>query len=324
MILTVAIPTYRRPQDLANCLKALQHQTRRADEVLVVVRDTDIETWNFLGEFPDHTLPLRTLTVELPGVVAAMNIALEAAKGEIIAFTDDDAAPHPDWLERIEAHFFADECVGSVGGRDYVYHGTQLEEGAAEVVGRVQWFGRVIGNHHLGIGEAREVDLLKGTNMSFRQSAIKTLRFDTRLRGTGAQAHYEVAFSLTLKQAGWKLIYDPKVAVDHYPGKRFDEDQRDSFGAMAKINAAHNETLVLLEHFSPAQQTVFLLWAILVGTKEFRGFVQFLRFLPNEGLLSGQKFFASVRGRWQGWQSRQQWVRTLASPNRASSHGGTE
>jgi len=55
----------------------------------------------------------------------------------------------------------SDSCVGGVGGRDWVYHGTQLEDGARKVIGRVHWFGRVIGNHHLGVGEPREVDVLK-------------------------------------------------------------------------------------------------------------------------------------------------------------------
>jgi glycosyltransferase involved in cell wall biosynthesis len=80
-----------------------------------------------------------------------MNAGMDAAGGDIIAFTDDDAAPHTDWLEGIEAHFLSDTNIGGVGGRDWVYHGTQLEEGEREVVGQVQWFGRVIGEHHLGV-----------------------------------------------------------------------------------------------------------------------------------------------------------------------------
>jgi glycosyltransferase involved in cell wall biosynthesis len=234
-----------------------------------------------------------------------MNAGMDAACGDIIAFTDDDAAPHTDWLERIEAHFLSDTNIGGVGGRDWVYHGTQLEEGERQVVGQVQWFGRVIGEHHLGVGEAREVDVLKGVNMSFRRSAIAQMHFDPRMRGTGAQVHFELAFSLSLKRAGWKLIYDPKVAVDHFPAQRFDEDQRNRFNDIALINAIHNETLVLLEHFPPAQRTAFLIWATLVGTRDSLGFLQGLRFLPKEGALAGQKLLASLRGRWQAWETWQ-------------------
>jgi hypothetical protein len=187
-----------------------------------------------------------------------------------------------------------------------VYHGTQLEQGEREVVGQVQWFGRVIGEHHLGVGEAREVDVLKGVNMSFRRSAIKEMRFDERMRGTGAQVHFELAFCLPLRRAGWKLIYDPRVAVNHYPAKRFDEDRRNEFNDMALMNQVHNETLVLLENLPPVRRAVFLVWAILVGTQDALGFVQCLRFLPSQGSLAGQKWFASLRGRWQGWLSWRQ------------------
>jgi glycosyltransferase involved in cell wall biosynthesis len=313
---TVIVPTYHRPKDLARCLEALQKQTRPADEVLVVFRDTDPETRQLLEAFNPNLLPLRTLMLpDAGGVVAALNGGLDAALGEIIAITDDDAAPHTDWLANIETHFLSDSLVGGVGGRDWVYHGTELEEGDREVVGQVQWFGRVIAEHHLGIGKAREVDLLKGVNMSFRRTAIANLRFDRRLNGTGAQPHNELAFCLPLRRAGWKLIYDPKVAVDHFPAQRFDEDQRDTFNPIAFGNWVRNETLILLEHLSPVRRIVFLVWAILIGTREAPGFVQWLRFLPSEGLLAGQKLLASLRGRWQGWWSWQECDRmSLASP----------
>jgi len=38
----------------------------------------------------------------------------------------------------------------------------------------------------------------------------------------------------SLVGAGWKLIYDPRVAVDHYPAQRFDEDQRNKFNQIAQ------------------------------------------------------------------------------------------
>jgi glycosyltransferase involved in cell wall biosynthesis len=303
MTITVIVPTYRRPEDLKRCLEALKKQTLFPREVLVVVRDTDTETWSFLEVFnPDH-LPVRIVKIAVPGQVAALNAGLDAAQGDIIAITDDDAAPHPEWLARIETHFLSDDRIGGIGGRDWVYQGTSLLDGACEVVGRVQWFGRVVGNHHLGIGKLREVELLKGANMSYRRTAIANLHFDERLRGTGAQVHNDLAFSLAVKRSGWKLIYDPAIAVDHYPAQRFDEDQRGKFDRIVQINRVHNETLPLLEYLPPVRRAAFLLWGILIGTRTQRGFVQCLRFLPSEGVLAVQKWLASMQGRWQGWQT---------------------
>jgi cellulose synthase/poly-beta-1,6-N-acetylglucosamine synthase-like glycosyltransferase len=303
MKITVLVPTYHRPQDLERCLTALQQQVRCADEVLLVVRDTDDVTHTFLKAFESGTLSLRTVAVTAPGVIAAMNVGFEAATGEIISVTDDDAAPHPDWLKRIETAFQGDRDLGGVGGRDRVYLGTQLLEGAEPLVGRLQWFGRMVGNHHLGVGLAREVDLLKGVNMSFRKSAIAGLRCDERLKGTGAQVHFEVALCLSVKQRGWKLIYDPAIAVDHYPAQRFDEDERKHFSAVATANAIHNETFILLNHSSLLRRFVYVCWAAIVGTRSAFGLVQLLRFLPQEGDLALQKWQAAMQGRWQGWQT---------------------
>ena len=307
MTITAIVPTYRRPKDLERCLEALKQQTRQADEVLVTVRDTDHKTWTFLEAFDRAFLPLRAVTVKVPGVVAAMNAGLDVAQGEIVAFTDDDAAPHPDWLERLEV-YYADDQVGGVGGKDFIYEGNQLQQGERTVVGKVQWFGRVIGNHHFGVGEARSVEVLKGVNMSFRRCAIAPIRFDERMLGTGAQVHFECSCCFTLKRAGWKLIYDPKIVVDHYPGQRFDEDQRHKFDRMATVNQVHNETLGMLEYLPPLRRAIYLVWGVIIGTRWQRGFLQSLRFLPSEGSLSGNKLLASLQGRWKGWQTWRQYA----------------
>lgn len=308
--MTVLIPTYRRPNDLKCCLESLRRQKRLADEILITVRGIDSETWAFLKTFAPDGLPLRVLNVEVPGVIAAINLGFESAQGDIISVTDDDAAPHPDWLERIETHFLADDRLGGLGGRDYLHINGILQESVAQqarsrVVGRLQWFGRMIGNHHLGDGVAREVDILKGVNMSFRREALAHIRCDERLKGTGAQVHFEVALSLAVKQQGWKLLYDPAVAVDHYQSQRFDEDQRYTFNAVACQNIAHNETFILLSYLPLIRRLVYIVWALLVGIRGTPGLVQVLRFLPSERTSVLQRWVASMQGRWQGWQTWQ-------------------
>ena len=310
MKLTVLVPTYRRPKDLARCLEALQKQTRKADEVLITVRDTDEGTWKFLETWRMELLPLRIVTVKVPGVVAAMNLGFETAQGDIISVTDDDAAPHADWLERIEAHFTSNDRLGGLGGRDHIHvNGIRQDPPthpvAPPIVGQLQWVGRMVGNHHLGEGTVRPVDILKGVNMSLRRTALSNLRCDERLRGTGAQVHFEVALSLGIQQQGWQLLYDPAIAVDHYLSKRFDEDQRNAFNAVACRNIAHNETFILLSYLPSVQRVVYIIWAMLVGVRGTPGLVQVLRFLPTERETVLQRWLAAVQGRWQGWQTWQ-------------------
>ena len=322
LTITVLVPTYRRYQDLARCFTALKHQSRLADEVIVVVRDTDTETWAFLAQLPSDLLPLKIVTVCMTGVVAAINLGFAAAQGDIVVVTDDDAAPHPDWLERIEAHFLASDRLGGLGGRDNIHINGIPQDSAqsdlAPIVGQLQWFGRMVGNHHLGRGAAREVDILKGVNMSFRRTALAGLRCDERLKGTGAQVHFEVALSLAVKQQGWQILYDPTVVVDHYLSRRFDEDQRNAFNALACSNIAHNETFILLSHLPTLRRAMYILWALLVGVRGTPGLVQVLRFLPKEGLSVGQRWRAAMQGRWQGWQTWQA-SRSSAPPNPSNS-----
>lgn len=272
MKVTVIVPTYRRPDDLARCLSALLCQAHTPYQIVVVARADDAATHACLA---DHVTP-RVLNVVVaivaePGQVAALNRGLDAATGDVIAITDDDAAPRSDWVERIAAAFEADPELGALGGRDWVHEGGRVLDGEREMVGKVRRSGRIIGNHHLGVGDAREVDLLKGANMSYRRAAIGDLRFDKRLRGTGAQTHNDMAFSMSVKRAGWKLVYDPLVAVDHYPAERAGEDPRNAQTFASMRNAAFNLHLILRGHLSPLHREAAWWWYALIGTRVYPG-----------------------------------------------------
>lgn len=295
MNISIIVPTYRRSQDLRRCLESLKAQTHSPQEVLVVVRDSDLETKTFFEDYNSQHLNLRRITVCVPGVVAAMNAGLVEAQNEIIALTDDDTAPHPDWLARILAHFAADDRVGGVGGRDW----QPSERGSAAVVGKVQWYGRVIGNHHLGVGGAREVDIIKGANCAYRAEPLRQISFDTRLLGSGAQVHWELSLGLAMKRAGWKLIYDPAVAINHFPAERFDEDQilRGVFNKDALHNAIYNETLILLQHLPLFRRTIFLAWAGLIGTRANPGLFHIPRLIILRDSHVRDRVFATISGR---------------------------
>jgi len=285
MKLTVIVPTYRRPKDLHRCLIALTQQSRMADEVIVVAREEDAETKALLADFPEiGVLPLNVVIVEIPGQVAALNAGLDAASGDAICITDDDAAPRAQWLARIEAHFVSDKRVGGVGGRDWMTLSQGMLTGQRDLVGKIQSFGRIIGNHHLGFGAPRKVEILKGANMSYRAEAIRDLRFDTTLRGRGAQVHNDMGFSLSVLRKGWDLLYDPLVEVDHYPAERFDEDGREVKETVALENAAYNLHWVVLHHLTGSRRMRFLGWMYFVGTRDSPGLLHVLR-----GLKSGNK-----------------------------------
>ncbi|MGF6599734.1 glycosyltransferase involved in cell wall biosynthesis [Paraburkholderia sp. GAS448] len=282
MKVSVLVPTFRRPADLARCMSALQRQQRAPDEVVVVVRPDDEATLACLHDpAVKGALLLRIALVEVPGQVAALNRGLDVATGDVIAITDDDAAPRPDWAQRIASAFQADPRLGALGGRDWVHQRGRVLDGARPLVGKVRPSGRIIGNHHLGVGGAREVDLLKGANMSYRREAVRTIRFDNRLRGAGAQVHNDMAFSMSVKNAGWKLVYDPQVAVDHFPAERFDDDRRDAQTMQAVRNAAYNLHLILRDALPPVRREAAWWWYTLVGTRVYPGMAHALLALAS-------------------------------------------
>jgi glycosyltransferase involved in cell wall biosynthesis len=302
---SVVVPTFKRVSDLERCLAALARQDRPADEVIVIARADDVATtaaldcWLSGGLLPMLSVSLVTAS----GVVAAYNRGLECATGDIVCFTDDDAAPHPDWLHRIVLHFVADPAAGGVGGRDHVHERGAILDGAALRVGLVSWYGRNVGNHHIGAGAARRVDVLKGVSMAWRRSAIEGLRFDLRLRGTGAQVHCELGFSLSVGQRGWKLVYDPLIRVEHYPAPRADEDQRHSFNEGAFSNASFNLRLIMLEHLSPLGRLAFPVYGVLLGNRADPGLVRALMLaLGPEGFgLAFKKWLLGVRAMRSAW-----------------------
>lgn len=304
---TVAIPSYRRPEALRAALEALQRQERPVNEVIVVAREDDAATHEVVSAFL-ASLPLSLQRVKSPGMVDAVNKALETATGDVISLIDDDAVPHPNWAGKIVQTFQAEPDLAGLGGRDHIFQNGQWLTGEARQVGIVRWYGRLIGNHHLGAGPRRDVDCLKGVNMSFRRASLGELRMDRRLRGSGAQWHCDLKLCLALRAQGRRLAYDPSIVVDHFPAQRHDEDRRGVFNAQAYENQIHNLTLVLLEYLHPAGRAVLLIYSLLIGIANgYCGLLKGLLYCPRIGFARAwQKTAASARGvraAWGTWRA---------------------
>lgn len=309
---SVLVPSYRRPEALQRCLAALAAQSRHPDEVVVGVRTGDEATVAVVNAAHAAGLPVVVALADAAGVVAAMQAALDASTGDIVALTDDDARARPDWIAGLLEHFASAPDVGGVGGRDW----QPWERGNARRVGMVQWFGRVIGNHHLGHGPARDVDILKGVNCAFRGQLLRVVGFDARLRGSGAQAYWELGVCLPLRRAGWRLVYDPSVAVDHdiAPRQASDALHRGIFASGELENAVHNESIALLERRGCFASAIFLTWALLVGPWESPGVVQMMRRMAQRDPNAVAAFLAACRGRFAGAITAWQVSRTLRLP----------
>ncbi|MFC3199043.1 glycosyltransferase family 2 protein [Parapedobacter deserti] len=108
--ISVVIPTYRRPRLLVKCLEALHGQTleEKAFEVIVVSDGPDAATADAVARWhagrADAKFRFISTSIK-KGPAAARNAGWRAAEGQLIAFTDDDCLPHPEWLETLVHHF---------------------------------------------------------------------------------------------------------------------------------------------------------------------------------------------------------------------------
>jgi glycosyltransferase involved in cell wall biosynthesis len=122
MRVSVVVPTYRRPDLLERCLTALARQRLSADQFEVVVADdaADEQTREQVEKLAGGAMPLSYVPVTgNHGPAAARNAGWRAARGEIIAFTDDDCIPDSGWLaEGVKP--FADPAVIAVTGQTIV------------------------------------------------------------------------------------------------------------------------------------------------------------------------------------------------------------
>ena len=110
---SVCIVTYRARDFLRDCLCSLKENTRLNYEVIVVDDGSDDGTADGVEvEFPE----IRLIRLAPSGLSAARNAGVAAAKGAILAFTDDDCEPDREWLLRLRRVF----ATGRYAAYDYL------------------------------------------------------------------------------------------------------------------------------------------------------------------------------------------------------------
>jgi hypothetical protein len=289
--LAVVVPTYRRPASLAACLAALAQQDRSPDEVLVVARTGDEASARVVMDAPLHC---TFVELDEPGVLAAMAAGARASSSDVICFTDDDAVAPTGWLAGLLALLEVAPSVGAAGGRDVIFDGdVQRVEPSTHDVGRVTWFGRHVGNHHAGAGPRREVAFLKGVNAAYRRAALGLPR---GLRGTGAQAHLEIAVGRFARSRGYSLLYDPELTVEHRPAPRLGEDTRAAPTRAAIGDAAYN----LVVAIGGVRGLVRCAYVVAIGDRGCPGALRGLVALLGRDVATARKVGPSVRGTLMG------------------------
>lgn len=190
----------------------------------------------------DRTLELiqghgfRVISTENRGLGSARNTGAAAAKGEIIAYIDDDAVPDKDWLRYLVATFASDGYAG-VGGPNIAPPDSAL---VARCVDHSP------GNPTHVLLTDKVAEHIPGCNMAFRKHDLQAVGgFDTRFWIAGD----DVDICWQMQKHGRKLGFSPSAMVWHH--------RRGSVRAYLKQQLKYGEAESLLEGKWPAKYNGF-------------------------------------------------------------------
>lgn len=213
--LSVVLCTHARPAYLAACLRGLARQGAQGFETIVVDSDSPpAEAAEIARLAAGHVL----LRAGRAGLSVARNLGLHAARGDWVAYLDDDAVPAPDWAERLR------DAIAELPPDAVALGGRILPEWEAPlpvwwpatlrgVLTIVEWDGSGEEGRGLPHGVA-----VYGANMAFRTPPLRAIGgFPEELGrvGTRLLSGEEVEVLDRLRAGGGRVFYDGRATVRH-------------------------------------------------------------------------------------------------------------
>jgi len=215
---SVILCTYNRCESLAKALKSISASILPGSvdwEVLIVDNNSKDQTRKVAESFcssPDSHF--RYIFEPQQGKSHALNTGIREAKGEILAFTDDDVEVETDWLENLTAPFRQGTWSG-VSGRTFAEKSLVVPNWMGK---DVQWWTAPLGLFDLG-SEGHEISTTPfGNNMAFRAEMFTKypgFRTDLGPRPGNEIRSEDTEFGRRLLEAGEKFWYEPSAVVYH-------------------------------------------------------------------------------------------------------------
>lgn len=240
--ISVVVITRDRRGWLERCLVGLAAQTRPAREVIVVDSSVDDASKFVTEDFP--FVRYMRFPSGRRGMPAARNAGIRIARGDVVAFLDDDCESSPGWLAELAAAY-RDPSVDGVGGKilDPIV-----------TLGRARRFltsGEPWAEPDDGDPRPADVDFLQGGNMSFRREVLLAVgAFDHAYTGSNFREETDLCFRL--RRMGCRLIYVPEASVTHHRAPRTDGVGRSPDDRRREYYHARNQTYFVLKNYGLA------------------------------------------------------------------------
>jgi GT2 family glycosyltransferase len=203
-------------QNLVEAVNSLLEQTYQVREIIIVVDGNPELFERFNSEYRGHGGVNAVLLKDNMGVSEARNAGIRVAKGDVIAFTDDDAIASSQWIETLVGTYETFDAI-AVGGKILPIWTGGIPDYLPE---ELYW---LIGVTHKGFAEEKikEVRNTFGPNMSFRREVFEKIGLFSKdlgfaKRNTGYLQAEEPDLAIRMKQAfGKGVVYNPLAVVFH-------------------------------------------------------------------------------------------------------------
>jgi len=206
-LVSTVVLTRDRPESLQRCLKALRAGEYRPFEIVVIDNGSDAgraQVRDWLAHW-DATTPVKYVECSPDGFAALRQRSYAHAEGEFVVSIDDDCEAATDMLARVVERFQAEPDIGMIGGHleNVGFEGDERFKGR----GRLGLHGR-----YEPVEDAAEAEVFGSANQSVRRSAFDAIGGYDPYFSDGME---EADLSLSLRSAGWRVVYDPAVRVRH-------------------------------------------------------------------------------------------------------------
>jgi cellulose synthase/poly-beta-1,6-N-acetylglucosamine synthase-like glycosyltransferase len=229
--ISVVVCSYNGFTTIKECLEGLQQLNYNAYEVIVVNDGSTDTLAEIVKEFP-----VTLVNTVNCGLSSARNTGLHHAKGEFVAYIDDDAYPDPHWLNYLAYAFLSSDHAGIGGPNIAPSNDGPVAKCVANAPG---------GPVHVLITD-ETAEHIPGCNMAFKKSALKEVGgFDPVYRAAGD----DVDICWRIQKAGYTIGFHPSAVVWHH--------RRNSFKAYWKQQKGYGKAEALLEDKWPEKYNEF-------------------------------------------------------------------
>ncbi|HEY40753.1 MAG TPA: glycosyltransferase [Dehalococcoidia bacterium] len=221
-LLSIVITSYttERLRDIYELMDSIKNQTY-PDIETIFVTESSMELFDKVKAYASENATFN-LAVVLnngeQGLSAARNIGIKQAKGDIIAFVDDDTVLFDNWAEQVVMAYADDSIIGVTGPALPLWEDESMSWFPEElywVISCTAWSGW---------NEVREVRNAWGMNMSFRREAFERAGLfvsdfglhNSRRTGWADPPSEDVDLSIRVREStGKHIVYNPDVRVRH-------------------------------------------------------------------------------------------------------------